>query len=93
MDRLEGAGEGVSARNQGRLSCAVMLLCLRGIGETISDCSPSDLGGNSTVRPACLFRDGRWELATREVQWTYMTRLRVLKGDTPRLNPGVERGS
>jgi len=43
MDRLEGAGEGDPFRSNWRLSLAVMLLCFRGMGEMISDCSPSDL--------------------------------------------------
>lgn len=50
-DRLEGAGEGVRVRNQGRLSWVVMLLCFRGMGEIISDCSLSDLDDSSAVGP------------------------------------------
>ena len=42
-DGLEGAGEGVSVRSHCKLSLAAMLLCFLGMGESISDCSLSDL--------------------------------------------------
>ena len=36
LDKAEGAGEGVSARSNCKLSLAVMLLRFRGTGEVIS---------------------------------------------------------
>ena len=63
FDKAEGAGEGVSARSNCKLSLAVMLLCFRGTGEMISDCSLSDLSDSSSVRSArgCVFGGREWE--------------------------------
>ena len=60
------------------------------MGETISDCSLSDLCDSSAVGSARIGTEGDG-MEIRVDLRAYMTRLRVFRGDTPRLNPKSER--
>ena len=66
------------------------------MGEIISDCTPFDPGDSSTL--SCrigVYLFGEEGETSCEYVETYMTRLRVLRGnmDTPHLNPELGRGS
>ena len=60
------------------------------MGEIISDCSVPDL-----VTPQLSHRRAlAWGYnGDARGLWAYMARLRVLRGDTPRLKPELEEGS